>query len=82
MARVITCFDFPRSTQAAFVFYKAVFGGDFTSLIMRFRDVSVGPGRPELAEGGKVGMRVWGGYFGAFADCSGMHWAFNCASRT
>jgi uncharacterized glyoxalase superfamily protein PhnB len=55
---------------------------DFTSLIMRFRDVSVGPGRPELAEGGKVGMRVWGGYFGAFADCSGMHWAFNCASRT
>ena len=48
LARVSTCLNFPRSTEAAFVFYKAVFGGEFTSPIMRF----------------------------------GMHWMFNCASKT
>ena len=36
MARASTCLDFPRSTRVALVFYKGVFGGDFTSPIMRF----------------------------------------------
>jgi PhnB protein len=36
MARVSTCLNLPRSTEAGFVFYKAVFGGEFTSPIMRF----------------------------------------------
>ena len=50
MARVSTYLNFPRSTEAAFVFYKAVFGGESASPIMRFGDVPPGPGQPPLAE--------------------------------
>ena len=34
MARVSTYLNFPRTTKAAFVFYKAVFGDEFASPIM------------------------------------------------
>lgn len=33
MARVSTYLNFPRSTEAAFVFYKSVFGTDFAAPI-------------------------------------------------
>ena len=145
MARVSTYLNFPRSTEAAFVFYKAVFGGEFASPIMRFGDIPAGPGQPPLADadrmlvmhvalpilgghmlmgtdapesmgfaltpgnnvfinlepdsrvetrrlfnaladGGKVEMPLaemfWGGYFGSLVDRFGMHWMFNCASKT
>jgi PhnB protein len=39
-----------------------------------------------LADGGKVEMRLqemfWGGYFGSLVDRFGIHWMFNCASKT
>lgn len=31
MARVSTYLNFPRSTEQAFLFYRSVFGGDFTT---------------------------------------------------
>jgi len=51
MARVSTYLNFPGSTEAAFVFYKTVFGSEFASPIMRFGDMPASPGQPPLAEG-------------------------------
>lgn len=53
MARVSTYLNFPRSTEAAFLFYKAVFGTDFSAPIARFKDIPPDPGQPALAEGDK-----------------------------
>jgi PhnB protein len=39
MASVSTYLNFPRETEAAFNFYKSVFGGEFTGGIMRFGDI-------------------------------------------
>jgi len=50
MARVSTYLNFPRSTEAAFVFYKSVFGSEFAAPIMRFRDMPAHPDQPPLAE--------------------------------
>jgi PhnB protein len=39
-----------------------------------------------LADGGKVDMALqdmfWGGYFGSLTDRFGVHWMFNCSSKT
>ncbi len=59
MARVSTYLNFPRETEAAFVFYKLVFGGDFNGPIMRFADVPPYPGQPPMAEAdGRLVMHV------------------------
>jgi PhnB protein len=50
MARVSTYLNFARSTEAAFLFYRSIFGHDFATPIMRFRDVPPHPGQPPLAE--------------------------------
>ena len=50
MARVSTYLNFPRSTEQAFVFYKSVFGGEFTGPIHRFGDIPAAPGQPPLAQ--------------------------------
>lgn len=50
MARVSTYLNFPRSTEEAFLFYRSVFGGDFTQPIHRFSDVPPAPGQPPLNE--------------------------------
>lgn len=50
MARVSTYLNFPRSTEAAFNFYKSVFGTEFSGAIMRHRDVPPYPGQPPLSE--------------------------------
>jgi PhnB protein len=50
MARVSTYLNFPRSTEAAFLFYKAVFGTEFAMPVMRFRDIPAHPGQTPLAE--------------------------------
>ena len=50
MARVSTYLNFPRSTEAAFNFYRSVFGTAFSSPIMRFGDIPAQPGQPPLAE--------------------------------
>jgi PhnB protein len=46
MARVSTYLNFPRNTEAAFEFYKSVFGTEYTMPIMRFKDA---PPNPEHA---------------------------------
>ncbi len=50
MARVSTYLNFPRSTEQAFLFYRAAFGGDFNGPIHRFADIPPAPGQPPLAE--------------------------------
>lgn len=50
MARVSTYLNFPRSTEAAFMFYKSVFGTEFSMPIARFKDIPAQPGQPPLPE--------------------------------
>jgi PhnB protein len=47
MARVSTYLNFPRQTEEAFIFYKSVFGGEFTGL-SRFSDIPPQDGMPQL----------------------------------
>ena len=48
MAKVSTYLNFPRTTEAAFNFYKSVFGTEFSTPIGRFRDLPPQPGQPSL----------------------------------
>lgn len=49
MARTSTYLNFPRETEAAFTFYRSIFGGDFTPPgIRRFRDMPVPPDAPPM----------------------------------
>ena len=50
MAKVSTYLNFPRTTEAAFTFYKSVFGTEFSMPIARFKDVPAQPGQPSLPE--------------------------------
>jgi PhnB protein len=50
MSRVSTYLNFPRSTEAAFAFYRSVFGGEFAGPVHRFSDAPATPGQPPLAE--------------------------------
>jgi PhnB protein len=50
MARVCTYLNFPRTTEAAFNFYKTVFGTEFGGMgIMRLGDAPPQDGAPALA---------------------------------
>jgi PhnB protein len=67
MARVSTYLNFPRSTEEAFLFYKSVFGSEFTAPIYRFRDIPAHPGQPPLPEADKnlvmhVELPILGGH--------------------
>ena len=67
MARVSTYLNFPRSTEEAFLFYKSIFGSEFTTPIMRFQDMSTHPDHPPLAEADKnlvmhVELPILGGH--------------------
>ena len=53
MARVSTYLNFPRTTEAAFMFYKSVFGGEFVGGINRFSQVPMQVGQPPLSEDDK-----------------------------
>jgi PhnB protein len=53
MPRVSTYLNFPRTTEAAFHFYKSVFHTEFAGPIMRFRDIPPHPDQPPLAEADK-----------------------------
>jgi PhnB protein len=66
MARVSTYLNFPSNTEAAFNFYKSVFGGEFNGPVHRFADIPAQPGQPPLAEADKnlvmhVELPVFGG---------------------
>lgn len=47
MASTSTYLNFDRTTEAAFTFYKSVFGTEFAGPIARFSDVPSQPGMPE-----------------------------------
>lgn len=49
MARVSTYLNFSRSTEQAFLFYRSVFGGDFSQPIHRFSEIPPAPGQPPLS---------------------------------
>ena len=50
MARVSTYLNFPRSTEAAFLFYRSVFKSEFAGPIHRFSDIPPQPGQPPLPD--------------------------------
>lgn len=66
MASVSTYLNFERDTEAAFNFYKSVFGGEFFGQgIMRMGDVPPQEGMPPLPDGDKnlvmhVELRIMG----------------------
>ncbi len=50
MARVTTYLNFPRNTEAVFLFYKSIFKTEFVTPIMRFKDAPPSPGQPPMSE--------------------------------
>jgi len=50
MARVSIYLNFPRSTEEAFLFYKSIFGGEFTGGITRMGGDTAPEGMPPLDE--------------------------------
>ncbi|RED95585.1 VOC family protein [Marinoscillum furvescens] len=68
MASVSTYLNFDRQTEAAFEFYKSVFGGDFTAPgIQRMGDIPPQEGMPPLPEADKnlvmhVELPILGGH--------------------
>ncbi len=67
MARTTTYLNFPRSTEAAFDFYKSVFRTEYSVPIGRFKDVPAQPGQPALSEADQnlvmhVALPILGGH--------------------
>lgn len=68
MARVSTYLNFPNNTEQAFLFYKSVFGGEFSGNgIQRFGDIPAGDGQPQLSEPDKklilhIELPIMGGH--------------------
>lgn len=58
MASVSTYLNFPRTTEQAFVFYKGVFGTEFSMPIMRFKDAPPNPDYPVAADDAQLVMHV------------------------
>lgn len=67
MARTSTYLNFPNNTEAAFTFYKSVFGGDFNGKIARFGDIPSQSGSPCTQEADKklvmhIELNITGGH--------------------
>jgi PhnB protein len=67
MATVSTYLNFADSTEAAFNFYKSVFGGEFEGGINRFRDIPPDVQMPPLSEKDKdlvmhISLPILGGH--------------------
>jgi PhnB protein len=67
MATVGTYLNFKGEAEAAFTFYKSVFGTEFTGEISRFGDMPPHEGQPAIPEGEKalvlhVGLPILGGH--------------------
>jgi len=59
MSRVSTYLNFPGTTEAAFEFYKSVFGTEYEGPLMRMGDIPPQPGMPSLnAEQAKLVMHI------------------------
>jgi PhnB protein len=75
MARVSTYLNFPRSTEAAFRFYRSAFGTELTAPIARFSDIPPQPDQPPLAEADRdlvmhVELPILGGHVLMGTDAS------------
>jgi PhnB protein len=75
MARTSTYLDFPHTTEAAFNFYKSVFGTEFSTPFSRYQDIPGQPGQPPLSEAGKnlvmhVALPILGRYVQMGTDAS------------
>lgn len=53
MARVSTYLNFPRSTEAAFLFYRSVFQTEFSVPIASYQDIPADPNQPPLPDDDK-----------------------------
>ena len=53
MARVCTYLNFQGTTEEAFLFYRSVFGTEFSAPIMRVGDAPPQPGMPEITDAEK-----------------------------
>lgn len=53
MARVSTYLNFPGNTEEVFLFYKSVFGTEFSGPIARFKDMPPCPDHPPLSDADK-----------------------------
>lgn len=67
MARTSTYLNFPRETEAAFTFYKSVFGSEFEGKVGRMGDVPPQEGQPPMSEEDKnlvmhVALPILGGH--------------------
>ncbi len=67
MAKTSTYLNFNRNTEAAFTFYKSVFGGEFDGGIHRMGEVPQSESQPEMAEEDKnlvmhVALPILGGH--------------------
>lgn len=67
MAGVSTYLNFARETEAAFTFYKSVFGTEFEADFVRFSDMPPQEGQPEVADEDKnlivhVTLPILGGH--------------------
>jgi PhnB protein len=67
MARVGTYLNFTNQTEAAFLFYQSIFGGEFIGGIQRFSDMPPAEGMPPLPEKDKnlvlhMGLSILGGH--------------------
>ena len=67
MARVSTYLNFNRTTEAAFNFYRSVFGTEFAAPIARMGDAPAAPGQPPMPEADRalvmhVSLPILGGH--------------------
>lgn len=67
MAQVSTYLNFERNTEAAFNFYKSVFGSEFIGEIVRYGDVPAPEGQPGPNDEDKnlimnIGLPILGGH--------------------
>ena len=67
MAQTSTYLNFARETEAAFTFYKSVFGTEFVNGMMRHRDVPLPEGHPGPSDADKdliinVQLPILGGH--------------------
>ena len=71
MARVSTYLNFPRTTEAAFEFYRSVFRTDYLGPIARFGDMPAAPGQPPLAAEDENLVNLPAGKYRIAADYNG-----------
>ncbi len=89
MARVGTYLNFERETEAAFGFYREVFGGEFEGAGIMRMGLNVMPDTRDegdrlfsaLSDGGSVESPTadmfWGDYWGSCKDRFGVQWMIN-----